>query len=89
MARRPSRQPIFLPSSGEVEIGGHVAQQGEQAIAQAVPEIHHPVGGGALEAAAEDHIGAALHNRADHQGVFGWVDFEICILHDADLVRRP
>ena len=43
------------------------------------------MGGGALKAAAEDHVSLASHNRANHQGIFSRVVFEICVLHDADL----
>jgi hypothetical protein len=51
-------------------IGKHIAEQTEKAIARPMLEVRHPVGGGALKAATENHVSLASHNRTNHQGIF-------------------
>ena len=55
---------------GEVEVGEHVGEHGEDVVGHLVPEIHNAVGL-ADEAASEDGIGLTVEDRLEEFGVVG------------------
>ena len=72
---------------GEVEIGCHVRQEGEELVAEGVPEIEHAVLVRADEAGAEDGVRLAAENGLEQRGVVRRVVFEVGVLDEHD-VRR-
>ena len=63
----------------------HVRAQGEELVADHVPEIDHAVGVAAHEARAEDDVGLAVEDRLEQPRVFLRVVFEVGVLHDHDV----
>jgi len=68
----------------KVQVGKHVGEQREEAVADGVPEIKDPMGLGTNEAGAKDDIGAVFQNRFQQNGVFCGVVFKVGILNDND-----
>lgn len=66
---------------GETEVGGHVRQQGEQAVPHGMPEVEHPVRP-AREAGTEDDIGLPGEEGGEENAVFLRIVFEIGVLDD-------
>ncbi len=67
---------------GEVEVGEHVAQEGEELVAYRVPEEENTVRIAPHEPRTEHHIGIALDDGFQQVVVFPWVVFEVGILND-------
>ena len=72
---------------GEVEIGCHVRQEGEELVAERVPEVEHAVLVRADEAGAEDGVCLAAENGLEQRGVVCGIVFEVGVLDEHD-VRR-
>ena len=71
----------------EVEIRCHVRQEGEELVAEGVPEIQHAVLVRADEAGAEDGVRLAAENGLEQRGVVCGIVFEVGVLDEHD-VRR-
>ncbi len=71
----------------EVEIGRHVRQEGEELVAEGVPEIEYAVLMRAVESGAEDGVRLAAENGLEQRGVVGGIVFEVGVLDEHD-VRR-
>ena len=50
---------------GEVQVGEHVRDSGQQPVADGVPEVEHAVRLAGQEARAEDDVGLAVEDRAE------------------------
>ena len=78
---------------GEVQVGAHVRQERQEAVADGVPEEQHAPRA-AREARAVDHVGVALEDGRDQARVLARVVLEIGVLDDGDVAghvrdRRP
>lgn len=70
---------------GEVDVGHHVGEGGEEAVADVVPVVDDAVGAAAEEAGAVDDIGAAFEDGLEESGVVVGVVFEVGILDEDDI----
>jgi hypothetical protein len=70
---------------GEVEVGEDVGAEGEEAVAEGVPEVEDAVAFAAGEAGAEDDVGDAGGDGFDEAGVLGGVVLEVGVLDDDEL----
>ena len=70
---------------GEVQVGEHIGEKREEAVADGMPEVEDAVRFGPDKTRAEHNIGAVFDNRGDHDGIFFGVVFEVGVLDDDDL----
>lgn len=70
---------------GEVQVGHHVREQGQQFVADHVPEEVDAVGTAAREARAEYDVGMALEDRSEQGGVVARIVFEVGVLNKHDV----
>ncbi len=68
----------------EVEVGEHVGEKGEEAVADRVPEIEDAMCLGSDETGAENDIGTVFENGPEHNGIFLGVVFEVGVLDNDD-----
>ena len=66
----------------------HVGAQGEQLVADHVPEIDDPVGVAAGKARAKNDVGLAIDNGLDEPRVLIRIVFEVGVLHEHDVAGR-
>jgi len=69
---------------GQVQIGEHVAEGGEEAVAKSVPIIQHSVRF-ADETAAVDDIGLALDDGPKEFGIVVRIVFQVRVLNEYDI----
>ncbi len=73
---------------GEVQVGEHVRQHGEGAVADGVPEVEHSMRAARHEARSVNDVGLTVEKRSEDVGVLGWVVLEVGVLHDHVRVDR-
>ena len=89
------RLDYFTPESlvtgfhvGQIQIGEHVGNQGQQAVTHSVPEIEYPMWPVTLEPGAIYDIGLVLENWVQHDRVIPGIIFQIRVLNDYDIICR-
>ena len=73
---------------GQVEVGHHVAELGQDLVADVVPEEEDPVGP-PLEAGAVNDVRPAVENGRQELGVFSGVVLKVGVLDEDDVPRGP